>query len=63
MKIVTGVRTTAERENEKEKVGKIDGETIVSFRKEAIKQKNKKKVGEGGKKNKRNTLILPHNKA
>lgn len=63
MKIVTGVRTTTERENEKEKVGKIDGETIVSFRKEAIKQKNKKKVGEGGKKNKRNTLILPHNKA
>lgn len=45
MKIVTGVRTTTERENEKEKVGKIDGETIVSFRKEAIKQKNKKKSG------------------
>lgn len=41
-KIVTGVGTTTERENEKEKVGKIDGETIVSFRKEAIKQKKKK---------------------
>lgn len=52
MKIVAEVRTTTERENEKEKVAKIDGETIVSFRKEAIKQKKKKKNWEEERKKK-----------